>query len=204
MEYSLPPRQKQVLEFISTYSESQKYPPTQREIASHLGIKGTQAVIRHLEALEQKGLIKRDAGSSRGIVVTGKASSNGIPVPIVGTVHAGTLHDAIEHIDGSFSIDKSQVMSEGTFFLRVKGDSMIGASILDGDLALVAPQKAPANRSIVVAMINGEATLKRFFREKDQIRLQPENPDMQPIIVREENGEVSVIGKVVGIYRAVT
>jgi repressor LexA len=124
-----------------------------------------------------------------------------VSVPIVGTVRAGALQPAIEEIEGYFSIDRSRLPAEDAFFLRVKGDSMINAAILEGDLALVRPQSTAQNRDIVVAMIEGEATLKRFYRGRGHIRLQPENPNMEPIIVRPGEGELTIIGKVVGIYR---
>ncbi len=111
------------------------------------------------------------------------------PVPIVGTVRAGALQPAIEEIEGYFTIDRSRLPAEDAFFLRVKGDSMINAAILEGDLALVRPQPTAENRDIVVAMVEGEATLKRFYKERGRIRLQPENPNMEPIIIRAGNGK---------------
>src|SRR5512136_2302033 len=124
-----------------------------------------------------------------------------VSIPIVGTVRAGALQPAIEEIEGYFAVDRSRVPAEDAFFLRVKGDSMINAAILEGDLALVHPQPTAENRDIVVAMIDGEATLKRFYRERGRIRLQPENPNMEPIIIGAGEGKVTIIGKVVGIYR---
>ena len=129
----------------------------------------------HLRALEKKGYLTKTAGSSRGIAVSGRASS--VSLPIVGTVRAGLPEPAMEDIEGYFAIDSSQLRPGGAFFLRVKGDSMIGASILEGDLALVRPQPAADNRDIVVAMVDGEATLKRFFKERGKIRLVAANPD---------------------------
>jgi repressor LexA len=193
------PRQKEVLDFISDYLERHGYPPTLREIAEHLGVNGTLGVMKHLNALERKGFIRKTAGSSRGITISGH--SGAVPVPIVGTVRAGTLQPAIEEIEGYFAVDRSRLPPEGAFFLRVKGDSMVNAAIMEGDLALVRPQPTAQNRDIVVAMIDGEATLKRFYRERNRIRLQPENPNMAPIIIRPRDGEVTIIGKVVGIYR---
>ena len=193
------PRQKKVLDFIIDYFDGYGYPPTLREIGAHLGVSGTLGVMKHLDALERKGYIRKTAGSSRGIMLTGHGGA--VSIPIVGTVQAGELQIAIEEIEGYFAIDRSRVPSEDAFFLKVKGDSMINAAILDGDLALVRPQPAAENRDIVVAMVDGEATLKRFYRERGRIRLQPENPNMEPIIVRPGEGRVSIVGKVVGIYR---
>ncbi len=192
-------RQKMVLDFIADHLERHGYPPTLREIGGHLGVSGTLGVMKHLDALERKGYIRKTAGSSRGIMITGPGTV--VSVPIVGTVRAGALQPAIEEIEGYFSIDRSRLPAEDAFFLRVKGDSMINAAILEGDLALVRPQSTAQNRDIVVAMIDGEATLKRFYRGRGHIRLQPENPNMEPIIVRPGDGELTIIGKVVGIYR---
>lgn len=192
-------RQKEVLEIVSRHIEEYGYPPTLREIGAKLGVSGTLGVLKHLDALERKGYLRRQEGSTRGITLS--QQGQGVPLPIVGQVRAGTLHPAIEDIEGHFTIDRSQMDKGGTFFLRVKGDSMIHAHIVEGDLALVRPQPHAHNKDIVVAMVGGEATLKRFYREADRIRLQPENPNYDPIIVREEDGEVSIVGKVVGIYR---
>ena len=195
-------RQKQVLDFITAQLESHGYPPTLREIGEHLRVSGTLGVLKHLDALERKGLIRKTAGSSRGITVTGRRAA--VTLPIVGTVRAGALQPAVEDIDGYLAVDGSMVRTDGCFFLRVRGDSMVGAAILDGDLALVRPQAVAEKGEIVVAMVDGEATLKRFFRERNRIRLQPDNPAMEPIIVRKRDGEVVIIGKVIGIYRSLS
>lgn len=192
-------RQKEVLEIVSRHIEEYGYPPTLREIGAKLGVSGTLGVLKHLDALERKGYLRRQEGSTRSITLS--QQGQGVPLPIVGQVRAGTLHPAIEDVEGHFTIDRSQMDKGGTFFLRVKGDSMIHAHIVEGDLALVRPQPYAHNKDIVVAMVGGEATLKRFYREADRIRLQPENPNYDPIIVREGDGEVSIVGKVVGIYR---
>jgi repressor LexA len=192
-------RQRQVLDFITVFIENNGYPPSHREIAASLEISGTRGVLGHLEALERKGYLKKDAGSSRGIALTSHFSQS-ISLPIVGTVRAGQLQSAIEDIQGYFAVDRGLVKGEGCFCLRVKGDSMIGAGIFSGDLALVRPQPTADNRDTVVVMVDGEATLKWFFRESGHIRLQPANPNMEPIIVRPEQ-EVAIVGKVIGIYR---
>ena len=191
-------RQQEVLEIITQHVNEYGYAPSLREIGRKLAVTGTLGVMKHLEALEKKGYLRRQEGSARGISLCHQAQ--GASLPIVGVVRAGGLHPAIEDIEGHFAIDRSQLRG-GTFFLRVKGDSMIHAHIMEGDLALVRPQPSAANREIVVAMVGGEATLKRFYREDDRIRLQPENPNYNPIIIREGDGEVLIIGKVVGIYR---
>jgi len=191
-------RQQQVLDFIQSHVDNDGYPPTIREICAHLGVSGTVSAMRHLDALEKKGYIKRDSGS-RGIAITSPTSLSA-SLQIVGTVRAGDLSPAVEDITGYLSVDRI-LLHGGKFFLRVQGDSMINASICGGDLVLVRPQASADNREIVVAMVDGEATLKRFFRENGTIRLQPENPKMAAIVIPEGSGDVTIIGKVVGLYR---
>jgi repressor LexA len=197
---TLTSRQQQVYDFIVSYSEAQGYAPTLQEIAAHLQVKGNLGVLRHLRALEKKGFIRRDSGSSRGIVLLGRALSRSLP--LVGTVQAGPLSEALEDIEGYLSVDASLVRGEGSFLLRVKGDSMIEAQIAPGDLAVVRPQPTADDGDIVVAMVDGEATLKRFFRQSDAIRLQPENSRLQPIICHPEKGDLQILGKVTGIMRS--
>ena len=192
-------RQQQVLNYITDHIEQQGYPPTLREIAGHLKINGTLGVIKHLQALEKKGYIEKQGGSSRGIRLTGQRES-GLTLPIVGRVAAGSLQPAIEEIDDYFTVDRNQAR-QGDFLLRVKGNSMIEAGILNGDLALVRPQTTAANGEIVVALVDDDATLKRFYREAGHVRLQPENSDMEPIIISPDDGEVRIVGKVTGLFR---
>ena len=192
-------RQRQVLDFITSHVDNNGYPPSQREIAAHLQVSGTLPVAKHLTALEKKGYIKRDA-VNRGIALTSPVSRS-VSLPIAGTVRAGYLSPAIEDIQGYFSVDSAAVKGGNCFFLKVSGDSMIGAGIFDGDLALVRPQPVANNKDTVVAMVAGEATLKWFYKEQGHIRLQPANPNMKAIIVRPEDGDVSIVGKVIGVYR---
>jgi len=128
-------------------------------------------------------------------------SGASVAIPIVGTVRAGQPASAIEDIQGYFNVDASWVNERSCFFLRVEGDSMINAHILEGDLALIRPQQTAENGQIVVAMIDGEATLKRFYREKDRIRLQPENDAMEPIIVLAGEAETMIVGLLLKIVR---
>lgn len=195
----LTPRQRQVLQFITSFTDDNGYPPSQREIAGHLNVSGTLPVMKHLIALERKGYIRRES-VNRGIVLTTPKSRN-VSLPIMGTVRAGQLSTAIEDIQGYFSVDQVAVRGDGCFFLKVSGESMINAGIIDADLALVRPQLTADNKDIVVAMLDGEATVKYFYREEGHIRLQPANANMEAIIIRPEDGEVSIIGKVIGIYR---
>jgi len=193
-------RQRQVLQFITTFTDSSGYPPSQREIAGHLNVSGTLPVMKHLSALERKGYIKR-GNVNRGITLT-LPTSRPVSLPIVGTVRAGQLSTAIEDIQGYFSVDQMAVKGADCFFLKVSGDSMINAGILDGDLALVRPQATADNKDTVVAMVDGEATVKWFYKEHDHIRLQPANANMNPILIYPEDGEVTIVGKVIGIYRS--
>ncbi|MEI6206201.1 MAG: transcriptional repressor LexA [Desulfuromonadales bacterium] len=196
----LTPRQRQVLQFITSFGDSNGYPPSQREIAAHLKVSGTLPVMKHLDALERKGYLKRE-NVNRGISLT-TPNSRSTSLPIVGTVRAGQLSTAIEDIQGYFSVDQMAIKGADCFFLKVSGDSMINAGILDGDLALVRPQPTAENRDTVVAMVDGEATVKWFFKEHDHIRLQPANANMNPILIYPEDGEVTIIGKVIGVYRS--
>lgn len=197
---SLTSRQKQVYDFIFFYHEENGYAPSLQEIAGHLGIKGNLGVLRHLQALEKKGCLKRIPGNSRGIVLPQRAGS--VALPLLGAVAAGPLSEVLENNEGYLTVDPSLVHGDNSFALRVAGDSMVEAQILPGDLAIVRPQATAENGEIVVAMLAGEATLKRFFREKEHIRLQPENPRLPPIILRPEDGELQILGKVTGIIRS--
>ena len=196
---NLTPRQQQTLDFIIGNIDSNGYPPTLREIAIHLSVKGNVSVISYLDALERKGFIRRDAGNSRGIILNRDPQPDCSQIPIVGQVRAGSLSLAVEDIEGYYAIETMQLKG-GTFFLRVKGDSMIDDSIIDGDLALIRPQKTAKNGDIVVAMLEGEATLKRYYREADHIRLQPRNSNMEPIIISADK-ELYIVGRIVKIVR---
>lgn len=195
----LTPRQQQVLDFVRTHLDRNGYPPTLREIAAHLGIRGTLGVSKHLAALERKGRLQRGAGSSRALRVSDRPAP-AVLLPVLGTVRAGAPQPAVEEIEGYCAVDPER-RHGAAFYLRVQGDSMTGAGIFAGDLALVRPQPTAENGAIVVALVDGEATLKRFFRDADQIRLQPENPLLAPIVVRPGAGEVLLVGKVVGLFR---
>ncbi len=196
-------RQREVLDYITFYLEAHYCPPTLQEIASHLNISGNLGVIRHLKALERKGFLRRRPGA-RGIVLTSRSGrSQAVAVPIVGTVRAGLPTLAVEEVEDYCDTDPSWLKGEGCYYLRVKGDSMTGAHILDGDLALVRPQQSADNGEIVVALLDGEATLKRFFREPDgRIRLQAENPQYAPIRIAEGEAETIILGKLLRTVRS--
>lgn len=191
-------KQQQVLEFITSYHDNHACPPTLREISQHINTKGTATAILHLEALERKGYIQRRGGSSRSITINGRGGT--VAVPIVGRVKAGQPTLAIEDIEGYCNLDMNWVHDKGCFFLRVEGDSMIDAHILDGDLALIRPQKTADNGDIVVVMVDDEATLKRFYRKNDHIYLQPENQSMKPIILPPD-ANVAIVGRLIKVVR---
>jgi repressor LexA len=192
-------RQAQVLEFVISYLDQHGCPPTLREISEHIGVKGTATAIMHLDALQRKGHIARREGSSRSISLVSRAGSTS--VPIVGTVRAGMPELATEDIVGFCQIDTSWLKGTDNFILKVKGDSMVEAGIFSGDYAIIRPQKTAENGEIVVALIDGEATLKRFYYEQDHIRLQPENASMQPIIVKAGEAETMIAGRLIKTVR---
>lgn len=196
-------RQRQTLDFITEYLDANGCPPTLQEIAGKLGITGNLGVMRHLRALEGKGYLQRRHGA-RGIVLTGRSGrSRAVAVPIVGSVRAGVPALAVENIEEYCATDPAWLKGEGCFYLKVSGDSMIGAHICNGDLALIRPQVTAENGEIVVALIDGEATLKRFYRERDgRIRLQAENPDFAPLVIAAGEAETVVIGKLLRTVRS--
>ncbi|MBK5274983.1 MAG: transcriptional repressor LexA [Desulfuromonadales bacterium] len=197
---TLTPRQQQVLEFITSCLDKNGYPPSQQEIARHLGVSGTLPVGKHLAALERKGCLRLDT-VSRGIALANRPPRPAM-IPIVGSVRAGHPEEAIENILGYCATDPAWTRGTDCFYLRVTGDSMIEAGIRDGDLALVRSQSTAENGEIVVALIDGEATLKRLYREAGRIRLQPANAALQPIIVEGNRMTgFSIIGKLLKIIR---
>ena len=195
-------RQRQVFSYLIRFLKERGYPPTVREIARHFGLKGPRSPKKRLDALEEKGYIRRRRGKSRAIEVTGIFSSGSYRlVPIVGKVRAGDPSLAYEDFEGEIALDRSLAGSDETFFLRVKGDSMIGEGIKDGDLALVSPQSVVESGEIAVVLIDDEATVKRVYRDGESLRLQPANPTMEPVVVARGEGRVTIVGKVVGIFR---
>lgn len=201
MGNELTARQKELFDFLKEFFLEKGFPPTLREMASHFGLKGPRGPQKTLNILERKGYIRKIPGESRAIEILGFSSSNIISIPIVGRVRAGEPILAIENIEGYFNLDRSFASSKDVFLLRVQGDSMIDAHIQDGDFALVKPQSNAENGEIVVALIEDEATIKRIFTERDLIRLEPANPHMEPIVIKKGEKKVSLVGKVVGIFR---
>jgi len=214
----LTPVQERVFNFLKDHLQEKGFPPTLREIASHFGLQGPKAPQKTLNILEKKGYIHKVPGGSRAIeILMSKVGRHGglpykmgfaesdtaptFPVPIVGRVQAGEPILAIENIEGYINLDRSLASSEDVFLLRVQGDSMIDAHIQDGDFAMVKPQPNAENGEIVVALIEDEATIKKIFKKRDLIRLEPANSKMEPIVIRKGEKKVTIVGKVIGIFR---
>ena len=193
-----------MLDYIERETSSTGVPPSIRQIGTALGISSTNGVRLHLQALQKKGYIRRSQRTSRGIVSLNRLSTAASPfrsttvdIPILGRVAAGTPIMAAENHEGSLTLDASLIKNQESFALRVNGDSMINAGILDGDIVVVRLQQGADNGDIVVARVGEEATVKRFYREQDAIRLQPENPSLTPIY----STDVEICGKVVALVR---
>ncbi|EOU1648384.1 transcriptional repressor LexA [Clostridium perfringens] len=194
-------KQTQIYNFLIEFTKSKGYPPSVREICQAVSLKSTSTVHGHLKRLEKKGLIYRDPTKPRAleIVELSNEEKELIDIPIVGKVTAGMPILATENIEDMFQMPINYVKhNNDLFILKVTGDSMIEAGILDGDLAIIEQKNVATNGDIVVALIENEATIKRFFKENEFIRLQPENKNYEPIIVE----DCSILGKLVGIYRA--
>jgi repressor LexA len=193
-------KQQEILDFIKKEIMSKGYPPSVREICNAVGLKSTSTVHGHLERLEKKGLIRRDATKPRAIEIVNEFSYQKeiLTIPIVGSVAAGQPMLAVENAEDVFPVPAEFFSTnKKMFILEVKGDSMIGCGILSGDFLIVEQQTTADNGDIIVALVDDSATVKRFFKEKDYIRLQPENPDMNPILVN----ECSILGKAIGLFR---
>ncbi len=206
MDEGLTSNQERVLDFLKDFLQEKGFPPTLREIASHFGLRGPRGPQKTLNILEKKGYIRKVPGGSRAIEILSLPQfslTHILPVPIVGRVRAGEPILAIENIEGYIHFDRNLVSSGDIFLLRVQGDSMIEAHIQDGDFALVKPQPNAENGEIVVALIEDEATIKRIFMKRDFIRLEPANSRMKPIVVKKGEKKVTIVGKVVGIFRKI-
>lgn len=205
MMVKLSKRQQDILNFIKNEVKLKGYPPSVREIGEAVGLASSSTVHGHLARLESKGLIRRDPTKPRAIEILDLEREAQTPdyrivnVPIVGKVTAGQPITAIENVEEFFPLPERLAPDDGqVFMLEIMGESMIEAGILDGDYVIVRQQKTANNGDIIVAMTeDDEATVKRFFKEKDFIRLQPENSSMEPIILR----NVTILGKVIGVYR---
>ncbi len=193
-------RQLQILNYIKTSLKTKGYPPSVREICKAVGLNSTSTVHSHLNSLEKKGYIKRNPSKPRAIEVINNNFFNTceiVNVPVVGKVTAGKPILAVENIETIFPLPLELVEHEDVFMLSVRGDSMIEAGIFENDYVLVKKQNSAQNRDIVVALIEDEATIKRFYKEEEYIRLQPENSIYDPIYVK----SVTILGKVIGVFR---
>lgn len=210
---NLKPREEAILNFMRQEVALKGYPPTVREICSAIGIKSTSTAHKDIEALVEKGYLKKDPAKPRALMLVDTKDSGSAPtasspvmeredvldIPVIGRVAAGTPILAEQNVEDTFPIP-ARYASGSNFMLRVRGESMINVGIMDGDLILVEEQTTARNGEIVVAMIDGfesEATVKTFYKEDDHIRLQPENDTMSPIIVK----DAKICGKVKGVFR---
>ena len=189
--------QQRILDFIKSEIDLKGYPPSVREICSAVGLRSTSTVHAHLNHLEAQGLIRRDATKPRALEVLDGSHQRGRSVPLVGRVTAGQPILAIENIEDYLVLPQSMLGQDDIYCLRVRGESMIDAGIMDGDIIVLRQQDTAENGEIVVAMVDEEATLKRIFYEKDRVRLQPENPTMEPIYA----DSVTVLGKLIALIR---
>ena len=202
VDLNLTKRQKEIFEFVKRYSAKHGYPPTVRDIGKAIGLTSSSTVHAHLANLEKLGLLRRDPSKPRAIellVDRAKAAMTGA-VPVVGRVAAGQPVLAEENIEEYVQVPDQAGGEDGEFVLRINGESMKDAGILDGDHVVVRRQDTATNGDIVVALVGDEATVKRFFKESDHIRLQPENEALEPILT----SEATVLGKVVGVLRRVS
>ena len=194
-------KQKEILEYMKEQILQKGYPPAVREIWKAVGLKSTSSVHAHLETLEKNGYIRKDPTKPRAIEILDDqfnlSRREMVNVPIVGTVTAGQPILAVESIEDYFPMMPQFVGNKQTYMLHVKGDSMINVGIFDGDLIVVQKQDTARNGEIVVALVDDSVTVKRFFKEADHIRLQPENDSLDPIIVK----DCQIVGKVIGLYR---
>ncbi len=212
MKKELNEKQRKILNFLEKEVKYRGYPPSVREICKAVGFKSTSSVHSHLEKLERFGYIQKDPTKPRALKIvdgTNEFMTNEdktyyntnkelVDVPILGRVTAGQPVLAVENVTDTFPLPVEYINNDTVFMLKIDGESMIEAGILDGDLVIVRKQSTANNGDIVVALIEDEATVKTFYKEKDHIRLQPENSSMEPIIVQ---NNVSVIGKVIGLFR---
>ncbi|MGE5409164.1 MAG: transcriptional repressor LexA [Syntrophothermus sp.] len=206
VDLDLTKRQKEIFDFIGKYAAKTGYPPTVREIGKAVGLHSSSTVHAHLSNLEKIGLLRRDPSKPRAIellIGTANRAKDAIRppsgLPLVGQVAAGEPILADENIEEYLEVPDVIGGEDGDYILQIRGESMKNAGILEEDYVIVRPAETAADGEIVIALIGEEATVKRFFREKDHIRLQPENDEMEPI----RTTEARVLGKVVGVFRKV-
>ena len=202
-------RQQEIFDFIKKYSAKYGYPPTVRDIGKAVGLASSSTVHAHLSNLEKIGLLRRDPSKPRALELLDRAVGSAVDnvrsvvespgLPVVGAVAAGQPVLAAENIEDYVKVPAQIGGEDGEFILRVRGDSMVDAGILEGDHVVVRKQETASDGEIVVALVGEEATVKRFFREADHVRLQPENTAYEPI----RSKDVQILGRVVGLYRSV-
>lgn len=201
VQEKITPKQQEILEYIKETILSKGYPPAVREICEAVHLKSTSSVHSHLETLEEKGYIRKDPTKPRTIEIIDDCFNltrrEVVNVPVLGTVAAGQPLYAEENIENYYPIPAELLPNAQTFMLKVKGNSMINAGILEGDQIIVEHRSTAHNGDIVVALVDDSATVKRFFKEEGHYRLQPENDSMEPIIVN----HVEILGKVIGLFR---
>jgi len=206
-------KEKKILDFLNSEIAERGYPPSVREICKAVGLKSTSTVHAYLEKLDKDGYIIKDATKPRALKVVGSkvqrpvyeqeglySRKELVDIPIIGKVTAGVPILAVENIEDTFPLPVELVQNSDAYMLRVQGDSMIEAGILDKDLVLVKQQSTASNGEIVVALIDDEATVKTFYKEKTHVRLQPRNPNYDPIIVKDN---LQILGKVIGVFRTI-
>ena len=194
-------KQKEILEFIKSEILNRGFPPSVREICEAVHLKSTSSVFSHLETLEKNGYIRRDPTKPRTIEIIDENFNllrrEIVNVPLVGTVAAGQPLLAVSNIESYFPIPSEYAPKHESFMLRVKGESMVGAGILDGDTIMVERCESAKNGDMVVALVDDSAMVKTFYKEEDHVRLQPENDEMDPILV----SDCTILGKVFGVMR---
>jgi repressor LexA len=197
-------RQREIFDYISRYLARHGYPPTVREIGKAVGLTSSSTVHAHLSKLESLGVLRRDPTKPRAmevLVQKAKRAVKPVGIPLVGQVAAGSPIVAEENVEEYLQVPETIGGEDGDYILRVRGESMIDAGILEGDFVVVRPAQDASNGEIVVALVGDEeATVKRFFRQKDAVKLQPENKKMKPIFTR----DATVLGRVVGVFRRVS
>ena len=201
MTDQLTDRQAKILDYIRYVTKVRNYPPSVREIGEAVGLSSSSTVHNHLNQLERRGLIKRDPSKSRTVQLVGDAEvdnqrRNAVAVPVLGNVAAGAPILAEQNVEDHLLLSP-ELAQDGYFLLKVRGDSMVNAGILDGDMVLVRPQQEAANGSVVVALVDGDATVKRFERGNGHVKLIAENPAYEPIV----SSNVSLVGVVRGVIR---
>lgn len=204
MGKGLTKRQREILTYLMDTMQERGYPPSVREIGAALGLTSSSTVHSHLAALEKKGYIHRDPSKPRAIEILKDSASQPprrpVLVPVLGRIAAGQPLFAEENVEDIFPLPRDFVREDASFILRVRGDSMVEAGIYDGDYLVFRQQPTANNGEIVAALLGDEATVKRFYREKDYVRLQPENRTMAPILTR----DVTVLGKAIALIRRIT